>query len=100
MKTNFKPGDRVICVTGSTDFNLIKGREYIVGDSKIGCCNKVLLTVGLFSPENTLVKCGGCFKILQSPKEEIYFRAECFALVAEKVNYVKVAVEIAEPVLS
>lgn len=102
--SNFKIGDRVICINNSSKFNipLKLDRKYIIYDIRPSHCGtEIKLNVGLTSI-NIQYSCPSCNTITSKIGEKIYFKSSRFRKVEEKqeVNYIKLKVEIEEPCLN
>lgn len=91
-------GNRVICIDASgKSSSLTKGREYIIHDLSRCSCGELMIDIGLSSPRGVKCYCG----CIVSVKGDIdWCRVKRFRKVEEKVNYVKVSIEIEEPILN
>jgi hypothetical protein len=102
---NFKVGDRVVCVDNKSSIfrnvpPLILGRNYIVyGVEACTTCSVQHIDVGLTGSKSGICRC----KNVMQQKDNIHWCGSWrFRKVAEKVEYIAVAVnvEIEEPVLN
>lgn len=92
-----KVGDRVVCIkVHSSGETTIKGREYIVYGVDVCECGIVTLDTGFKSPTGRIM-CD-CWKTTTT---DIWWHdAECFRKVEERTNYVKLEIEVEEPILN
>lgn len=94
-----KVGDRVVCIKAHSDGETtIKGREYIVYGKKICECGNVVLDIGFKLPSRSVGTRCACNKIFTA--DIWWHRASCFRKVEERTNYVKLEIEIEEPILN
>lgn len=93
-----KIGDRVVCIdnSGHVNPNLIKGREYIVYAIKECRCGIVSFEIGIITEKGVI--CSFCSSELANVGEPAWFASRRFRKVEEKVNYVKLEIEIEEPI--
>lgn len=93
-----KTGDRVVCIDDSgKSSRLTKGKEYIIHNTSNCSCGQKIIDVGISNPFNVKCYCGECVSFKGgvdwcSPKR--------FRKVEEKVNYVKLEIEVEEPCLN
>lgn len=102
--SNFKIGDRVKCIKAhpSSECPLIVGREYIIYG--ISVCCKTNLDVGIQLPSIVPVgysintsNCSSCG--FTHENHPVWWLASTrFVKVEEKTNYVKLEIEIEEPI--
>ena len=94
-----KVGDRVVCIKAHSMSicPLIVGREYIVYGVQ-NCC-KTTIDIGITNECGTY--CTGCYSLLSSGGIW-WLNSKLFRKVEEKieVNYVKLEIEIEEPILN
>ena len=97
-----KTGDKVVCIKSHSmpECPLVKGREYIVYDAKLCLCGNLTLNVGIAAPQGYAYRqCAKCGTLRES-ENEWFLRSTLFRRIEEKVNYVKLEVEIGEPILN
>lgn len=100
-----KTGDRVVCIDAKvTDSNgeisyplRLKG-EYIIQDVNLCVCGQVSFDVGLNIPSDYTSTFCTCGKLTYG--NTWFFRSTRFRKVEEKVNYVKLEIEVEEPCLN
>lgn len=94
-----KTGDRVKCVKShSTGLGSVNGLDYIVYNSRVCECGEQKLDIGMKIPESgqgTICRCG-----LLTTSEVFWHSSRLFRKVEEKVNYVKLEIEVEEPCLN
>lgn len=93
-----KTGDRVKCVNKSDDEDcpLVVGRDYIVYSTK-NCIHEKAVDVGFIADTGTECRMGCVF----SKYNGIWwFDERLFRKVEEKVNYVKLEIQVEEPCLN
>lgn len=93
-----KTGDRVVCINDSgKSSRLTKGKQYIIQDSKICSCGEEIIDVGISNPNNVKCYCG-CRVSFSGGID--WCSTSRFRKVEEKVNYVKVEIQIEQPILN
>lgn len=98
-----KTGDRVKCVKShSSGQGVVQGRDYIVYAQETCACGRRVIDVGIKFPTSVtgiinymICRCGHLTSTHVFWQDESLFRK-----VEEKVNYVKLEIEVEEPCLN